>query len=441
MLRPRKRRRLYSGSYVAPHKRYSQIKNEPRQRAVYTPQRRQGAIAPMSAFLAPFAALASALRTRRTQRPPVQGLPLEAAAGMQAAPALPHSPTIYKQGARVSLRWRVLDVCLLLILVASGFYLGWALLFSDTSILVHYQDGGNMHTVRTTAGTVDEFMRRNGFALHAGDSLNTGGNAPLEDGMELCVTKAFPVAVASGGEVRILRMQGGSVGEALALANVEYDANDALTRLPFEDVAPGMHIQHIDVEVKYETKDQEIPFREEVIKDSSLYKGNDKVTVEGENGEKRIVRRLTYRDGVLYSREIMNQLVLKEAVDQVVVKGTRTRYQTSLTGDEREWKAAPTEKEIKKTLTAVEVTAYTHTGKRTATGRWPKIGYVAVNPNVIPYGTKLYIPGYGYCTAQDTGAFRHEDGGMKNQIDLFMNTEKECKKWGRKKNVTIYILK
>jgi 3D (Asp-Asp-Asp) domain-containing protein len=66
---------------------------------------------------------------------------------------------------------------------------------------------------------------------------------------------------------------------------------------------------------------------------------------------------------------------------------------------------------------------------------------VAVNPSVIPYGTRLYIPGYGYCTAQDTGAFRHEEGGAKNQIDVFLNTEKECIRWGRKYNVTVYILK
>jgi hypothetical protein len=38
----------------------------------------------------------------------------------------------------------------------------------------------------------------------------------------------------------------------------------------------------------------------------------------------------------------------------------------------------------------------------------------------------LYIPGYGYCTAQDTGAFRHEEGGAKNQIDVFLNTEKNA---------------
>ena len=83
----------------------------------------------------------------------------------------------------------------------------------------------------------------------------------------------------------------------------------------------------------------------------------------------------------------------------------------------------------------VQATAYTHTGNPTATGVMPKVGMIAVDPKVIPLGTKVYVEGYGYATATDTG------GAIKgNIIDLFMNTKQECIQWGRR-TVDIKILK
>lgn len=66
------------------------------------------------------------------------------------------------------------------------------------------------------------------------------------------------------------------------------------------------------------------------------------------------------------------------------------------------------------------------------------MGTIAVNPKQIPYGTRLYVEGYGYGVAEDTGAFRHTD---RFQIDLFMDTVKECLRWGRKRNVKVFVLK
>ena len=82
----------------------------------------------------------------------------------------------------------------------------------------------------------------------------------------------------------------------------------------------------------------------------------------------------------------------------------------------------------------VEATAYTWTGNRTATGTWPKVGTIAVDPRFISLGTKVYIEGYGFAVAEDTG------GAVKNNIvDLYMDSEAECVNWGRR-NVTLYVL-
>lgn len=80
-------------------------------------------------------------------------------------------------------------------------------------------------------------------------------------------------------------------------------------------------------------------------------------------------------------------------------------------------------------------TAYSYTGSVTSLGRTPKRGTVAVDPYVIPYDTKLYIPGYGYGIAEDCGG-----AIVNNRIDLFMDTVDECYNWGvRDVTIKVYV--
>ncbi|MCL1975984.1 MAG: 3D domain-containing protein [Firmicutes bacterium] len=91
---------------------------------------------------------------------------------------------------------------------------------------------------------------------------------------------------------------------------------------------------------------------------------------------------------------------------------------------------------------SMESTAYTWTGNRTATGTWPRVpteehpGTIAVDPQIIPLGSKLFVDGYGLGIAEDTGGLING-----NIIDVYFNTRYECIMWGRKYGVTVYILK
>jgi peptidoglycan DL-endopeptidase CwlO len=86
----------------------------------------------------------------------------------------------------------------------------------------------------------------------------------------------------------------------------------------------------------------------------------------------------------------------------------------------------------------MEATAY-YGHSTTATGLKPVrnpngLSTIAVDPRVIPLGTKVYIPGYGYAIAADTG------GAIKGYIiDLFLNSRSECYRWGRR-NVTLHVI-
>ena len=74
-----------------------------------------------------------------------------------------------------------------------------------------------------------------------------------------------------------------------------------------------------------------------------------------------------------------------------------------------------------------EATAYCYTGNQTATGTWPSRGTIAVDPTIIPLGTRLFVEGYGEGIAEDTG------GAIQGHIiDLYMESEDECWDWGRR---------
>lgn len=81
-------------------------------------------------------------------------------------------------------------------------------------------------------------------------------------------------------------------------------------------------------------------------------------------------------------------------------------------------------------------------GALMSTGKAVFQGYVAVDPNIIPYGSELYIVAddgevYGYAIAADTG-YSVRQGHIV--VDLFMDEYNDCIQWGAK-NVTIYVLK
>ncbi|TCP54637.1 3D (Asp-Asp-Asp) domain-containing protein [Tumebacillus sp. BK434] len=86
------------------------------------------------------------------------------------------------------------------------------------------------------------------------------------------------------------------------------------------------------------------------------------------------------------------------------------------------------------TKKATEATAYTYSGNPAYTGIMPRVGMVAVDPAQIALGSHLYIPGYGYGIAGDTG------GAIKNlRVDLFHPDYYSATLFGRKA-MDVYIL-
>ncbi|NMA69031.1 MAG: hypothetical protein GX958_06395 [Desulfitobacterium sp.] len=185
-------------------------------------------------------------------------------------------------------------------------------------------------------------------------------------------------------------------------------------------------ISHLEQQITYiyRIEDIEIPTTTEYIESQKIFPGTTQVQEEGATGIQRQVIRTAIVDGEVSEEEIIHQFTLNAPKKRVVIQNTEPveRVEADLS-----------QYNVVKTF-EVEATAYTYTGNPTATGVWPREGLIAVDPRVIPLGTEVYVEGYGYAIAADTG------GAIKgNIIDVFFPSFQTCIEWGRRP-VTIHIL-
>jgi 3D (Asp-Asp-Asp) domain-containing protein len=211
---------------------------------------------------------------------------------------------------------------------------------------------------------------------------------------------------------------------------------DTLGALSPVDAAPEGPI----LEINYDIIRDGVEAETKVVQNENQYEGYEKLIQVGSDGMKKSVYQEVYVDGELISKNLEEEIVYKEPVDEIIEIGTKKHLVTSRGGFRYS-------DELVLTATAYDL-SYESTGKNpgdpeygiTASGTKAQPGTVAVDPRVIPLGTELYIastdgsPDYGFATAEDTG------GAIKgNIIDLFMEDGEDCYDFGRR-TVKVYIL-
>lgn len=168
--------------------------------------------------------------------------------------------------------------------------------------------------------------------------------------------------------------------------------------------------------------------------------GKTKVQTEGKQGEALVTKKCKYVDGKKVSSKTVDTKITKEPVDKVVLMGTKGSNVSNPAGTFTDMNGNTV---AYSSVVTGSGTAYTApAGSLTATGVTAYHGGVAVNPNIIPYGSKLYIVStdgsfvYGYATAVDTGGALMSGTAI---VDCFYNTYDECVSFGRR-NVNVYIV-
>ena len=356
--------------------------------------------------------------------------------------------------------------------------------FAQTSYII--TDGDRVTVHRSYSSDPYEVLTEAGIELEEEDTYETG----YADGMnQITVRRMQMVTVINRGAQSVIGTYGETTGSLLARMGITPGTGDTLSCSSETQTYDGMTIELVHTETRIEEEDTTVPYPVNYYEDPELEPDAEIVLVAGQNGLTHVKSEVTYRNGKEVSRVIVQETVQTKPVTQLVIRGVdRTIMEqpadpepaeqaapaassgtasgssssgtasgssssgSSSSGGSRYDGSAETSGNVIMTssgesYTYVDVmtcsaTAYTCEGYvgHTYSGTLARVGAIAVDPTVIPLGTKMYVVSndgqyvYGYCVAEDIG------GGIKgNKIDLYFDTYAECWDFGVRM-CTVYIL-
>ncbi|MFJ8066774.1 ubiquitin-like domain-containing protein [Psychrobacillus sp. NPDC096426] len=291
---------------------------------------------------------------------------------------------------------------------------------------------GEIQTINTTEHLVSEILAKANVPINEHDAITPAADAEVGPNNKIAIEKAFEVTLLDSNEEKKVWSTSTTVADFLKLHNIQLNEFDRVERQMEDLVVPDSVIKVVRVEKVTDVVEEATNFAVETKKDDSLLKGKEKVVQAGEKGTVSRTYNVVKENGVEVSRNIISEKVIKEPTKKVVAVGSKV-----VTASVSRGETDSAEKEFYVTATAY--TAYcngcsgvTTTGINLKSN--PDVKVIAVDPKVIPLGSKVWVEGYGYAVAGDTG------GAIKgNKIDLFMPSKSKAYDFGRKK-VRIKVL-
>lgn len=320
-----------------------------------------------------------------------------------------------KKEKLVPQRWGILLILLALTMILSG-----ACLERKNVTL---QIGSQKENLSTYAFTVDQFLNGAGVTLGPMDRVQPALDTDLRNGSTVVVYRAVPVTVtAYRANVRRIFTTCTTVAGVLAETGIKLCGLDKVEPGLTAPVTAGMQINVLRIVSHEETKEVAVPFTTLNLTDPMLAGGTETLLQPGHSGLARQVWQVVYTDGAVSAATMLSEILLTAPRPAIMAVAQTPEVNRG---------GMPDRFVEQMTMLA---TAYAPTGNNTATGTVPELGTIAVDPRVIPLGTRLYVQGYGFGTALDTG------GAIKgDRVDLFFDSNREASDWGAR-NVRIYVL-
>ena len=278
----------------------------------------------------------------------------------------------------------------------------------DITRQVIIQYDGQKKELRTNESDPQLIIEAAGVPFAQGDSWKLlGPNRSLQDGSIIQVIRAKEFTVVRNGKEEVYRSSKETVGQALKALGISFKKSRLYPEAK-QELQDGMRVYVLNKgeELHFDEADVDVPVQ--YIEDYYRKYGENLIKTGGKPGKSKVIsKRAENADG---SHSIME-----------------------LKGMAMSGKTPDGYKRYKRKIIA-EASAYVATGNPTAVGIYPYVGVVAVDPRVIPLYTKMYIPGYGFAIAADTGGYI-----IGNRIDLFYDDYNAAIHFGRR-NIEVYFL-
>ncbi|MEW8985651.1 MAG: ubiquitin-like domain-containing protein, partial [Bacillus sp. (in: firmicutes)] len=295
---------------------------------------------------------------------------------------------------------------------------------------------GEKKTVLTTAITVAQLLKEQKISLQEHDEVLPRPKTKLRNNLTVDVKSALSVTLIEGGKEQKVWSTSNTVADFLVQQGIKLNKLDRVEPKPEQSLTNDVVVNVIRVEKVTDVVEEPVDFATITKQDNNLAQGTKQVVQEGQQGLTKRTYEIVYENGKEVVRNILNETKLKEKIDKVVAVGTGSLAvaQQVSRGDAN---ANTNGQEFYVTSTAYTASCNGCSGT-TATGinllANPNAKVIAVDPRIIPLGTKVYVEGYGYAVAADTGS------AIKGyKIDVFIPSKADAYRWGVRK-VKIKIL-
>lgn len=318
------------------------------------------------------------------------------------------------------------------LLIVALFVLGTGTIaaYQPQSKSVTIIDNEKVTQYETTEVLVGEFLASNDISLGEKDELSVNKATSVEEGMEIVITRWNPEVVLNLDNVKMKKnTKAFTVDQFIEEQGIVLGENSIVTPKGSESIEDGIEIVIKREKTIIQTREADLPYDVKIETTSELKPGERKVKQSGENGLVTRDFEVKYFGGEMVSEKQISSQVLQEPKTEIILEGKKNIIIDPNTGKSYGFTK----------VMNMEATAYHHGSDdrwygKTASGMPTFVGMVAVDKNVIPLGTRLYVEGYGIAHAGDVG------GAIKgNIIDLYMNSRAETRAWGRRQR-KVYIL-
>ena len=266
-------------------------------------------------------------------------------------------------------------------------------------------DGAAPQTYRTTARTVGDALHELGVALDAADVVQPGLDASVAPGMAVVIARALPLTLVVSGAAKQVRTQADTVSALLVGEGVALGPDDRVQPALDAPLVADGRVEVVRVSVERYVEELPVSFETRWEPDETMEIDTRLTAQWGREGALRRRMRVRYENEQQIEQVVEEEWMAREAQDRII------RYGTQIALRELDTPQGPITYWRHLRMLATSYNAPT-AGKAfshplyaiTRLGQRARKGIIAVDPDVIALSQELYVPGYGFGTAGDTGS-------------------------------------